>query len=123
MPKSRSSQAICGKRFSISARASLLVEFLPEFERALRPARVNFVRAVAHADDSRFARRTGAAVGCAIRVGEKHSGSAAREAVRRPRAENARTDDDGVMGLRFSHGKQAGCKRARRSSRLKSFLD
>jgi len=79
-------------------------KFLPERERAEGPARVNFVGAVAHADDAGFAAGTGAGVGGAVGVEKDYGGAGFSEAVGDPGAEDACADDGDVVGRGFSGG-------------------
>ena len=68
-------------------------EFLPQFERMPRPACVDLVGAIAHANDTRLARGAGARVGCAVGVEEHDALLALREMPSGPGAEDSGADD------------------------------
>src|SRR5947207_12246243 len=74
-------------------------ELAPARKRARGPARVDFVRAVARAHDARLAAGACAAVGRAVCVEQRDRLPRALHRQRRPRAEDARADDDGVVSL------------------------
>ena len=84
--------------------ASFGEKFLPEGERAEGPARVNFVGAVAHADDARFASGTGAGVGGAVGVEKDYGGAGFSEAIGDPGTEDAGADYCDVVGVGFPNG-------------------
>ena len=75
-------------------------KILPLRVSALRPLRIDFIRAIAHANDARFARRAGARVRRAVGIQQQHPLPPPRQVPGCPRAENARTDDRNVEILR-----------------------
>src|SRR5262249_21275362 len=66
-----------------------LGQFLPAGQGARRPARVELVGAVAHADDARLPARTGAAVAGTIRIQQCDAGATAAKMVGGPGTKNA----------------------------------
>ena len=80
--------------------ANLIKEFAPEDKRTYSPLRVELVRSITHADDSRLARRTGAAVRRTVSIDEHHICTRAAQVVGDPRAERACADDREIIGLR-----------------------
>src|SRR5713226_4108690 len=80
-----------------------LEEFFPQRQCAHGPARVEFVGAVAHADDARFTRGTGAGISRAIGVQQDNSLPCLRQMPCRPRAENSRANNGYVVGFLRAH--------------------
>jgi hypothetical protein len=78
-------------------------KFFPLDERTLRPARVDLVGRVAHADDARFAAGAGARVGRAVGIEHQDFQFAFRKVPGRPRAENARADHNHIVSRGFRH--------------------
>src|SRR2546426_12694907 len=74
-------------------------EVLPQSQRAHSPARINFIRAVAHADDSRLATGTRAAIGRAVGIKQRDFLPGPLEMVSRPRAEDPGADHGDVVGF------------------------
>jgi hypothetical protein len=74
-------------------RGGALRERLPLLQRIERPARVDFLGAVAHANQPRVAAGAGAAVGRAVRVDEHDVAAGTGKMVRGPRAETSGPDD------------------------------
>ena len=68
-------------------------ELLPLWQSPRRPPRVNLVRAVAHADNSRFAAGTRSCVPGAISIQQNHIRANASQLVRRPRAKRSGAND------------------------------
>src|SRR5262249_24285171 len=79
-------------------------ELLPLPQRGKRHARVEFVRALAHADEPRLAARARATVGGAVRVEQRHRQTALPQVPGSPRPEGTGTDhhDIGTLLHRFS---------------------
>src|SRR5450432_3259120 len=71
----------------------------PLRQRSHRPARIQLVATVTHADDARLAAGTGAAVRRAISVEQKYRVTGAQQRVRSPGAENTGADDDEIEGF------------------------
>src|SRR2546422_1156036 len=67
-------------------------EVLPQSQRAHSPARINLIRAVAHADDSRLATGTRAAIGRTVGIKQPDFLPGPLEMVSRPRAEDPGAD-------------------------------
>src|SRR5262249_31137295 len=64
-----------------------------------RPARVEFVRAIAHADDAGFAGGAATAVGRAVSVEQRDARAAAAKVMGDPGAEGSGADDYEVVSL------------------------
>src|SRR5438445_11568948 len=79
-----------------------LEKFLPELERARRPARVQLVRAVVHPANARLAAGAGAAVARAILIEQRHPAPGLAQAQRRPRAKDAGPYNHDIEALAHS---------------------
>src|SRR5712691_10944941 len=75
-----------------------LGEFQPEPQRPAGPARVNFIWAIAHANDTRFASRARPTVRCPVRINQNHSLSGSLQLISGPRAEHSGADHRNVPG-------------------------
>ena len=69
------------------------IEFFPDAQRSHRPARVQLIRAITHADDARFASRTGATVRGAECVEQDDRIAGIQQRTCRPRTEATGTDN------------------------------
>src|SRR5262245_59845550 len=76
-------------------------ELLPDRQRTVRPACVDFIRAVTHPYDARFVARTRATVRRAVSVNQRDAQPRALQVIRGPRPEDPGADYDCVVA--FAH--------------------
>src|SRR6266849_10030642 len=74
-------------------------QFLPESQRPLRRARVDFISAIAHPNDARFVTGTRTAVARTMRIDEYYTLSSPLKLISGPRAKHSRADNRCVVGL------------------------
>src|SRR5215831_3511872 len=73
-------------------------------KRPPRPARVDLIPAVAHANDARFVARARPRMPRTIGFEQRHTFPAQRQRQRSPRTKHSRADHDNVIVFRASHG-------------------
>src|SRR6266511_863048 len=74
-------------------------ELLPDRQRTMRPARVDFIGAVTHPDDARFVTRTRATVRRAVSVNQRDAQPRALQVISGPRPEDPGADYGCVVAL------------------------
>src|SRR5216683_4088279 len=74
-------------------------EFLPYRQRPRRPARIKFIRPIAHADDACLAPGTGTAVGRAIGIQQGDARPAPQQILHSPRPEDPRANHRKIVCL------------------------
>src|SRR6266849_1274553 len=72
-------------------------QFLPESQRPLRRARVDFISAIAHPNDARFVTGTRTAVARTMRIDEYYTLSSPLKLISGPRAKHSRADNCHVV--------------------------
>src|SRR5215813_9079675 len=72
-------------------------ELLPDRQRTMRPARIDFIGAVTHPDDARFAAGTRATVRRAVSVNQHDAQSGPLQIICDPRPENSGADHGRVV--------------------------